>query len=469
MSKHDGNIKKIYFIGIKGVAVAGLAIISKELNYGVDGSDVEEVFITDELLNKNGIHFYNGFAAENIKKYKPDLVVIGAAHGANNPEVKAVKSMKTPTLTQSEMLGKLMADYEGVGVAGVHGKTTTTSMLALVLQDAGFSPSYFIGTSNIPGLKSNAHIGEGKYFVVEADEYKKSETNLSPKFLDLPVKHLIVTSIEMDHPDVYSSAEHMYQVFYQLSLKIPRDGSVIACSDWPLVKRLVSRLADRNCVTYGFEKGASHQIVDIHEGEKTTFSISTSKKIIGPIEIGMPGRHNILNAVAAYLMAKQLGVNDTIIFKTLRYFKGPKRRFEYLGEYNGAAFFDDYAHHPTALNFLIETAKKKFPTKKVTVVFQPHTYSRTSKLLKEFAKSLKGPDRLLILNIWASAREKSGMVTIKDLISEIRKHRNDVEFRSSLEDVASYLSATISKEDVVLLVGAGDVYKIYEILTQKKY
>lgn len=469
MPKYGKDVRKIYFIGIKGVAVAGLAIMAKELNYTVDGSDIDEVFITDKLLNDKDIHFHNGFAAENIKEYKPDLVVIGAAHGANNPEVKAIKSMKTPTVTQSEMLGKLMADYDGVGIAGVHGKTTTTAMLALVLYEAGFSPSYFIGTSSIPGLDSSAHIGEGKYFIVEADEYKKSETNLQPKFLDFPMKHLIVTSIEMDHPDIYPSAEHMYRVFYQLCLKIPRNGSVVACYDWPLVRRLVSRLADRECVTYGFEKGAAYQITNIHEGEKTIFSIKTDKKIIGPIEIGMPGKHNILNAVATYLMARKLGVKDSKIFNTLKNFIGPKRRFEYLGQINGASFFDDYAHHPTALNFLIETAKKKFPTKKITVVFQPHTYSRTSKLLKEFAKSLVGPDKLLILNIWASAREKGGMVTIKDLLNEIRKYRSDVEFRSSLEEVASYLSGTVTKNDVVLLVGAGDVYKIYEKLVQKEY
>ena len=255
---------------------------------------------------------------ENIKKYKPDLVIIGAAHGANNPEVKIAKSMKIPTATQSEMLGKLMAEYNVIGVAGIHGKTTTTSMLTLILQDAGFSPSYSIGTSEIPGLASSAHIGEGKYFIVEADEYKKSETNLQPKFLDFPIKHLIVTSIEMDHPDIYPSAEHVYQVFYQLTLKIPRNGSIIACSDWPLVRRLVSRSADRNCVTYGFNKGAKYQIIDVKEGLIDKFSLLNDKKIIGSIELGMPGKHNMLNAVAAYLMAKQLGVKDSTIFKILK-------------------------------------------------------------------------------------------------------------------------------------------------------
>ncbi|MEX0594476.1 MAG: Mur ligase domain-containing protein, partial [Patescibacteria group bacterium] len=166
------DYQNIYFVGIKGVAMAGLAIMSKEQGYVVTGSDVNEVFITDQLLDKHSIKYFNGFDAQNIKGSKPDLIVIGAAYGTNNPEVKAAKSLRLPVMTQSELLGKIMAEYVGVGVSGVHGKTTTTSMLTLILQDAGFSPSYAIGTSDIPGLDSNAHVGEGQYFVVEADEYK---------------------------------------------------------------------------------------------------------------------------------------------------------------------------------------------------------------------------------------------------------------------------------------------------------
>lgn len=456
--------KSIYLIGIKGVAMAGLAIMAKEKGYVVDGSDVDEEFITDELLKKNNINYFNGFNAENLNKVKPDLVVIGAAYGANNPEVKAAKTMRLATITLSEMIGRLMADYDGVGVAGVHGKTTVTSMLTLILKEAGFSPSYTIGTSSIPGLDSSAHIGEGQHFIIEADEYKRSETDLRPKFLDYPMKHLIVTSIELDHPDVYPSAEHLYQVFYQLAMKIPRRGIIVANTDWPLVRRLVSRLADRNCLSYGFDKGAKYQIVDYTEGITNNFYLKTPDERIGPIEVAMPGLHNMLNATAAYLMATSLGVTSNVVTKTLANFKGPKRRFEYLGQYNGAEFYDDYAHHPTALKFLINAAKKHFPNKTITIVFQPHTYSRTSKLLNEFAQSLLGADRLVLLNIWASAREKSGFVTIRDLIKEIHRYRSDVEFRTSLEEVASYLAGSVSKKDVVLLVGAGDVYKVYDKL-----
>lgn len=463
-NKNTNNKSSIYFIGIKGVAMTYLAIMTKELGYEVSGSDTDEVFITDELLQRKNIPFFNGFDASNIKNFKPDIVVISAAYGVNNPEVKAAKSMRVTTYTQSEMLAEIMKDFDVVGVSGVHGKTTVTSMLALVMQEAGFSPSYAIGTSNIPGLDSNAQIGNGKYFVVEADEYKKSELDLQPKFLDYPIKHLIVTSIELDHPDVFPSAEHMYQAFYKLAMKIPRRGSIIANSDWPLVRRLVSRLADRNCQTFGFEKGADWQIVDLQEGSRTSFYLKGKEEKIGPIVMGMPGRHNVLNGAVTYLMARSLGVEKASIVKTLSSFKGPKRRFELLGDYNGATFYDDYAHHPTAIKFLVDAARKTWPNKRITLVFQPHTYSRTSKLLREFAESLKDVDRLILLNIWASAREKGNFVTIRDLIHEIRNYRGDVEFRTSLEEVAAYLAGSVSSRDIVLLVGAGDVYKVYEKL-----
>jgi len=464
MKGSSKEVKKLYFVGIKGVAMAGLAIMAREKGYQVIGSDVDEEFITDELLVKKNVKFFNGFSGDNIRQEKPDLVVVGAAYGTNNPEVKVAKTLRIPQTTLSEMLGKLMEDYEGVGISGVHGKTTVTSMLTVILQEAGFSPSYTIGTSNIPGLVSNAHIGSGKHFVVEADEYKRSETDLRPKFLDYPLKHLVITSIELDHPDVYSSAEHMYQVFYDLAMKIPRRGTIVANSDWPLVKRLISRLADRNCLSYGFDRSAKYQIVNYSEGHVSKFYLKTSDGQIGPIELKMPGQHNMLNAAAAYLMALHLGVAEGSIIKSLKNFQGPKRRFEYLGNYHGADFYDDYAHHPTALKFLIAAAKNRFPSKKITVVFQPHTYSRTSKLLTQFAQSLLDADRLVLLNIWASAREKSGFVTIRDLIKEIHRYRNDVEFRTSLEEVADYLAGSVSENDVVLLVGAGDVYKVYDKL-----
>lgn len=453
--------KTIYFIGIKGVAMAGLAVMAQQLGMEVNGSDTAEVFPTDEMLHRHKISFHEDFSADHLK-YKPDLVVISAAYGLSNPEVKAAKSLRLTVVNQSELLGKYMDRFEGVGVAGVHGKTTTSSMLAYILQQAGYSPSYSIGTGSVVGLEDSAHIGNGQYFVAEADEYRKSDLATTPKFLDLPLQHVIITSIELDHPDVYATAEQVYNAFYQLTTKIPRGGTIIACTDWPLVKRLVTRRADRPCTTYGFEPNAQYQIVNFEEHEAVSFGIRHNDEIIAKLKLTLPGKHNALNATAAALMANKLGVSWEVIAKALASFVGVKRRFEYLGEYNGAKFYDDYAHHPTALTYLLDSAHRRFAGKRLVVVFQPHTYSRTGKMLKEFAQSLKTADKLVLLNIWASAREKSGYVTIKDLIDEVKKYNPGVEYRSTLDELAVYLKSFVTGGDVVLLVGAGDVYKIFD-------
>ncbi|MBI4948486.1 UDP-N-acetylmuramate--L-alanine ligase [Candidatus Berkelbacteria bacterium] len=466
MTKKEKPIKDLYFIGIKGVAMTGLAVMAKKLGFNVSGSDVPDKFITDEVLHKNNIAINEGFNAQNLDQ-KPDVVIISAAYGAQNPEVKAAKTKKIKSLSMSELLGSFIAKYEGVGVAGIHGKTTTTSLITLILKNAGFSPSYMIGTGHVPGLDSSSDIGDGKFFIVESDEYKKSDEDLSPKFLDYPVKHAVITSIELDHPDVFSTAEEVYGAFYKFVLKIPRDGSIVACTDWPLVRRLVSRMVDRKVITYGFAANSSYQITDFKEGEQTEFKIRTKDGVIGPITISLPGRHNALNATAALAMCLKLGVSEQKIIETLSKIRSPERRFEYLGEFNGAKFYDDYAHHPTAIDYLIESAKNRFEGKNIIVVFQPHTYSRTGKFLKEFAKSLSKADQLLLLNIWASAREKSGYVTIKDLIVELKKYRNDFEYRSTIDEAAQFLAGSVSEKDVVLLVGAGDVYKIFQKLNDK--
>src|SRR3989338_1087016 len=453
---------ELHFVGVKGVAMSGMAVMAQKLGYIVTGSDVAEVFPTDELLHKNKIEVFEGFRAENLKGRHPTLIV-SAAYGDSNPEVKEARRRRLRVRTQSELLGEFLRSYEGIGVSGVHGKTTTSSILAFLLKESGFSPSYVIGAPDVPGLQGNSHLGDGKFFVVEADEYRKSEADKTPKFLDLSLKHVIVTSIEFDHPDVFDSAESVYVEFYKLLTKVPRDGTIIACIDWQLVRRLVNRFVDRVCLTYGFDSGADFQIVDFTEDAVgISFALKTGEKKLGPFTSSLPGPYNAQNIAAAIVMALKLGATQKAIMKALPKFVGAKRRFERLGEVNGALVIDDYAHHPTAVTNVIAAAHHKFPDKKITIVFQPHTYSRTGKFLREFAKSLVGADRIILLDIWASAREETGSVTLNDLLSEIKENRPDVEFRSSLEEVAKYIKGTVSESDVVLLVGAGDVYKIFD-------
>ncbi len=447
--------------------MTGLAVMLKEAGLTVTGSDEAEEFPTDALLNRHDIQVHKGFNADNLTP-KPDIVVVSAAYGPNNVEYKAAKSARITIQAQSEALGTLMSRYEGVGVAGVHGKTTTSSLLAFILKEAGFSPSYAIGAPDVPGLDGNAFLGDGSFFVAEADEYRKSEQSKDPKFLDLPLKHVIITSIELDHPDVYDTAEDVYRAFYQLSIKIPRDGTVVACVDSPLVRRLVQRSVDRHCLTYGFSPQAHYQAVNVeYDGDQTIFSLKNAENMIGVFRMNLPGKHNVLNAVAAIVMAMKLGVSLKAAQKAVALFKGPARRFELLGTHNDALIYHDYAHHPTAISYLLDTIRTRFAGKRIVLVFQPHTYSRTGKLLREFAESLASADHLLLLNIFASAREKSGYVTIKDLVEELKKLKPDVEYRSSLDEAATYLDSFISKDHVVFLVGAGDVYKIYSKFTDR--
>lgn len=462
MTKVNLEENKLHFIGLNGMGMSALAVMAKELGYSVTGSDVDEVFPTDQVLKNSKIVVLKGFSAKNIVG-RP-RVVVSAAYGVENPEVKEARKKRLVVLTYSEVLGEIMKRFEGVGITGVHGKTTTTSMLAFILQEAGFSPSYVIGAPYVQGLNANGHLGQGKYFVVEADEYKKSEESKESKFLDLPLKHIVVTSIELDHPDQFQTAEDVYQAFYKLSVKIPRDGIIVACTDWPLVRRLVSRRADRSFLTYGVDPSAHFQLIDVKEGDKTVFSIKVSDQKLGPFTIQLPGVHNALNATAAIIMAMHLGVTESMVNSALKKFTGPMRRFQELGKFNDAIIIDDYAHHPTAVEAVIESAKKRFPSKKITVVFQPHTYSRTGKLLTEFAESLKGADKLILLNIFASAREKSGYVSISDLIREIKETEIDFEYRDNLEEAAKLLKGSIDGSDVVILMGAGDVYKIFSLL-----
>ncbi|MEK7171039.1 MAG: UDP-N-acetylmuramate--L-alanine ligase [Patescibacteria group bacterium] len=455
---------KLHFIGINGVGMSSLAVMAHELGYSVTGSDVAEEFPTDAVLKHCGIEVAKGFDAANLRG-KPRIVV-SAAFGTENPEMKEAKKQRLEIKTFSEILGELMTGYEGVGVAGVHGKTTTSALLSFILQEAGYAPSYMIGASYVPDLKANGHIGQGKYFIVESDEYKKGEDNNQPKFFDYPLKHVIITSIELDHPDVYQTAEEVYSAFYRLSAKIPRDGTIVACIDWPLVRRLVSRRVDRSCLTYGLDPSAMFQVVDIKEGDVTTFSIISGDKKIGSFKTKLAGVYNALNATAAIIMAQHLGVTDSVITRAVAKFVGPLRRFQLLGEYNGAIIIDDYAHHPTAVSAVIDAAKKRYPTKKITVVFQPHTYSRTGKLLKEFAASLATADRVILLNIFASAREKSGYVTISDMINVLKPLQPDFEYRATIDEAAQLLCGSVESSDVIILMGAGDVNKIFQRMSQ---
>jgi UDP-N-acetylmuramate--alanine ligase len=345
-------------------------------------------------------------------------------------------------------------------VAGIHGKTTTTSLVALLLDEAGLSPSYIIGAANVPVLGSNAHFGDSEYFVMEADEYRKSPTSADSKFLDLNPQIAIISSIELDHPDFFSSVEDVYNAFYRFSCRVPRNGSVIIDIDYPKAKKLVLSLADRKFETYGFSEDADWKIVDFASEDETKFSLLHNNVKIGPFTLKMPGRHNALNAAATIIVAHLLKIDLEITKRVISEFKGVQRRFEKIAEGDGITIIDDYAHHPTAIESTLEAVRAHYPHDKIWCVFQPHTFSRTQALIKEFGKAFKYADKIIITDIYASAREKEGTISSADLVNEIKKNRDNVYYFDSFQKIEKYFKDFAKRPLVVITVGAGDIYKL---------
>lgn len=459
--------QNIYMIGIKGVGMTALAIYLKQSGHDVTGSDTSDVYVTDQLLKENNISFYNHFDEKNLHTLKYDSIIISAAYDETNEEVAEAFRRKMNTKYYSEVLGEITAGKYTIAVAGVHGKTTTTAMLALMLEEGKLDPSFIIGSGDVPNFKSNAKKGEGDYFVLEADEYRKSPTDNTPKFLDLTPEIAIISSIELDHPDIYPSIEDIYHAFYRLACRVPRNGSIILCLDYPKSKKLIRTIVDRNFETYGFDPSSKWRIVNARqESEWNVFSVEMQGTVYGPFRMQLPGNHNILNATAAMIAALKIGVSVQAIKDALEKFKSVKRRFELVGKVGGIVVIDDYAHHPTAITKTLEAAKRKYIDHKIWCIFQPHTYSRTEKLLEEFGESFKGADEVIIMDIFASKREGTGNVSSSDLVEKIRKVQSHVNYIPDAKGVEDYIKNNVKGQAVVLTVGAGDIYKLSQDIKQ---
>ncbi len=449
----------IHFIGIGGAGMSALAIIAKQKGHTVTGSD-ENVYYTDTLLKKHHIAWQTGFKAENLKP-KPDMVVVSAAYDEKNPELKAAIDQKLPIKTFSEMLAELMKDYRGIAVAGIHGKTTTTAMIAFLLESARLSPSFLIGCREALNFGVNARVGDGEWFVAEADEYKKAANDETPKFLDLKPEIVVITSIEHDHPDIFPTVEDVYRAFYRLACRVPRHGWLVGDIDSSRVKKLALSLADRKLESYGFTTSAAWRIVDYQiKPGRQVFTILHNKQLYGPFQLQQPGKHNIANATAAIIVCLKIGVRLETIQKFLPQFKGTERRFQILGERRGVLVIDDYAHHPTAIQSTLEGARAFYPNRKIWCVFQPHTYSRTKALLNDFGPAFENADRVIIADIYASAREKSGRIHAKHLVAQIKQHHENVDYIGAIKEIPLFLEENVADGDMIIVMGAGDVYKV---------
>jgi UDP-N-acetylmuramate--alanine ligase len=463
------KIKNIHFVGIKGVGMTPLAIIAKEAGFKVSGCDLGEEFITDVPLKKSGIEPLVGFSESHLSVC--DLVITTGAHGGfENTEVIEAKRLGIPVWTQGEAVGKFMSgdlltnSLAGISVAGSHGKTTTTAMIATVLKENKQDPTFLVGTGDIPSLGSSGHFGKGKYFVAEADEYAtEPKYDKTPKFLWQKPQIGVITNIEFDHPDLYSSMEQLRKAFLDFAKNIKPEGVLIACVDDTETVKMLKQYSGR-VITYGFSKSADFNIQRVSTApEKTFFWVYAKDTLLGEFSLNIAGEYNALNALAAIAVCLELGISTENIKKGLLNFKGTKRRSEFVGETaSGALVFDDYAHHPTEIKNTLSTFAKIYPNKKIVCIFQPHTYSRTKSLFEQFISSFTSADTLILVDIFPSLREvPDNTVSSKILADSVSKIHKNVLYIPTLEDVVKYLDQKdFDKNYIIITMGAGDVYKI---------
>ena len=454
-----------------------LAIIAKEAGFEVTGSDIEDEFITDEPLKKAGITPFVGFSESHVKDF--DLLITTGAHGGyDNVEVKEARARGIKVISKGEAVGVFMdgkifdRKFLGISVAGSHGKTTATAMIATILKEANLDPSFLLGTGNVPSLGGPGHYGRGKYFVAEADEYAtEPKYDKTPQFLWQHPKIAVFTNIELDHPDMYKDVDEVRDAFLKFANQLPADGVLVCCGDDLQIRKLLKdhSLTDKTgkVITYGFSKSSDFVLEKVRvSGTQTFFWVNSRGVSLGEFALNIPGEHNALNALGALVVVMEAGLSINKIKRGLAKFRGSKRRFEYLGKFKEAMVFDDYAHHPTEIEKTLKTFRQSFPKSKIVCIFQPHTYSRTKKLFEQFTRSFTNANLVILTDIFPSLREeKDDSVSSELLANNIARHHSNVLFLPKLSDVLEYIGQKDWGPDTVLLtMGAGDIYKIWKNL-----
>lgn len=459
--------KRVHMIGIKGAGMAALAEIFVRNGAVVTGSDTGEVFFTDTVLKHIGIVPVDGFRPENIPN-GTDLVVHSTAYmRETNPELEAAFSGNIPVLSYPEAIGEFTKEKMSLLVTGTHGKTTTSALLAEMLRVADLDPSAIIG-SRVRSWEGNALAGNGEYFVLEADEYQNKLRFYQPFAV-------ILTSIDWDHPDFFPDFESYKDAFKEFVRRIPRHGVLVYCNDSAAVAEIA---AEATCEkrSYGFHEQSDFLVKDYEpkslegadpDGEKQRFEVLSGWSSLGHFSLRLAGRHNAQNAAAVVALASFLKIDMNRVREGLASFPGTERRFEYVGEKNGALVYDDYAHHPEELIATIEAFRDLYPDRRLTAVFHPHTFSRTEALLSEFSQSFDGADRVVVLDVYGSAREHGGTVSSSDLVREINRYApGKAEYTGTVDKTVAELGKTIGKGDLVVTFGAGNVWEVARQLVE---
>ena len=448
----------IYFIGIGGISMSGLAEILITENFKVSGSDAHRSALTD-ALEKKGARIYIGQNAANITP-DIDLIVYTSAIHPDNPEYIAMKELQIPSLSRAQLLGQIMKNYKvPIAISGTHGKTTTTSMISEILLHAQTDPTLSIG-GILKSIEGNIRVGKSDYFVTEACEYTNSFLSFFPKVG-------IILNIEEDHLDFFKDIQDIRHSFRAFAELLPADGTLIINGDIDNYNEITDGLACR-VITYGSSPSCNYfaENISFDEQAHPTFTLKCSSVAERTFSLAVPGMHNVSNALAAIALADLLELEDADIISALAQFKGTDRRFEYKGSLNGITIIDDYAHHPTEITATLSAAKN-YPHQSIWCVFQPHTYTRTKAFLADFAKALCLADHIVLADIYAARETDTLGISSETLKNEIEKLGHECYYFPSFEEIEKFLLENCINGDLLITMGAGDVLKIGENLLKK--
>lgn len=449
----------IHFIGIGGAGMSAIAYVLIKRGFDVSGSDLNAGHMSAHLAEEGAL-VYMGH--DSCQVMGADAVVVSTAIHSENCELVAAKEQGIPVLHRSDVLASLInADgADGIAVAGAHGKTTTSAMISCIAAEAGVDPTIIIG-GEVSSLGGNALNGASPYVIAEADESDGSFLKFYPKLE-------VITNIEDDHLDFYGTEENIYQAFKSFVDNLREGGKAILCVDNPKLRRLESEIS-RDHITYGMEgSNADYVASDVNFGvDGTTYKIHYKNEFVCEVRLIVPGRHNVLNSLGAFAAAREMGISVESILASLAKFGGAKRRFETKGKVNGVWVVDDYAHHPTEINVTLKAARQTRPNRLI-VVFQPHRYSRTQLLYKEFCKCFGKCDELILTNIYAASETPIPGITGERLAAGITAATGqEVKFLPYLTNVRDYLEGIVQKGDLVMTIGAGDIFKVGEELVKE--
>jgi len=458
------RIRRIHFIGIGGAGMCGIAEVLINQGYKVTGSDPIDS-VTTRRLKKLGADVYHQHTANNILGV--DVVVASTAIAEDNVEIEAARSRRIPVVPRAEMLAELMRFRHGVAVAGTHGKTTTTSLLATIFAEAGLDPTYVIG-GLLNRLNSNAKLGKSRYFIAEADESDASFLHLQPMVS-------VVTNIDRDHMDTYGGDfENVKKTFIEFIHNLPFYGIAILCGDDRAVKEIIPSLM-RPYVTYGFSDDVDYRAIDVSQkGIVSQFKIKRKGKPgLVNIDLNMPGKHNVLNSLAAFAVANEDGVKASVIAEALKTFAGIGRRFQSYGQFKtdrgNLELVDDYGHHPTEINATIDAVRNGWQKKRLVMIFQPHRYTRTRDLYDDFANVLSKVDVLIIMQVYPAGETAIAGADSRSLCRTIRQHGNlDPIFVEETSDLKSVLKTVAQDGDIIVTQGAGNIGGLAESWAKEK-